>query len=300
VVTWMGALARTRGAIAGALRRVLRRERPDPSALEELEETLWRADVAPRLAAELVAQIERGYGGLRVPKGEMLCEILTRRLRGVEVRWQREERPWSVLVVGVNGSGKTTTCAKLARRVRAEGLKPLLGAGDTFRAAGAEQLRLWAERVPCDVVAGAAGADAAAVAYDALDAAVARGTDVMIFDTAGRMHTRAPLMEELRKVRRVLGRRRPGAPEETWIVLDAALGRNALVQARAFHETVPLTGVIVSKLDGSSKAGFIYSIAEELDLPILFAGLGEGPDDLVPFDPETFSRALLGLDGEAE
>jgi fused signal recognition particle receptor len=150
------------------------------------------------------------------------------------------------------------------------------------------------------VVAGAAGADAAAVAYDALDAAVARGTDVMIFDTAGRMHTRAPLMEELRKVRRVLGRRRPGAPEETWIVLDAALGRNALVQARAFHETVPLTGVIVSKLDGSSKAGFIYSIAEELDLPILFAGLGEGPDDLVPFDPETFSRALLGLDGEAE
>ncbi len=296
MVTWLGALSRTRDAIAGALRRVLRLERPDPAAFEELEETLLRADVAPRLAAEWTEQIRDAYRGLRVSPMEMLSEMLARRLRTAEVHWAREERPLTVLVVGVNGCGKTTTCAKLARLVRAEGLRPLLGAGDTFRAAGSEQLRIWAARVPCDVVVGATGADAAAVAYDALDAAIARGADVMVFDTAGRMHTRTPLMEELRKVRRALAKRLPRAPEETWIVLDAALGRNALSQARAFHEAVPLTGVILSKLDGSSKAGFVYSIADELGLPILFAGLGEGPEDLTPFDPHSFSRALLGLD----
>ena len=296
MVTWINALARTRNAIAGALRRALRLDRPDPAALEELEETLVRADVAPKLAADLVAQIGRAYGGLQVSKSEMLAKLLARRLKTGSPDWKRTDRPATILVVGVNGSGKTTTCAKLARRAKAEGLSPLLGAGDTFRAAGSEQLRLWAERVPCDVVAGATGADAAAVAYDALDAAIARGADVLIFDTAGRMHTRGPLMDELRKVRRALAKRRPAAPEETWIVLDAALGRNALSQARAFHEAAPLTGVIVSKLDGSAKAGFLYSIADELGLPVLFAGLGEGPDDLMPFDAELFSRALLGLE----
>lgn len=296
MVAWIRALSRTRDAIAGALRRALRLEKSDPAALEELEETLLRADVAPRLAAEWIAQMDKAYRGLQVSKGEMLAQFLARRLRAAPVIWRRETRPLTVLVVGVNGSGKTTTCAKLARRVRAEGLTPLLGAGDTFRAAGSEQLRLWAARVPCDVVAGATGADAAAVAYDAVEAAVARGADVLIFDTAGRMHTRQPLMEELGKVRRAMAKRRPGAPDETWIVLDAALGRNALAQARSFHEAAPLTGVIISKLDGSAKAGFIFSIAEELNLPVLFAGLGEGPDDLAPFDPEAFCRALLGLD----
>ena len=296
MVAWISALTRTRNAIAGALRRALRLDRPDPAVFEELEETLVRADVAPRLAADMVAQLEQAYRGLQVSKSEMLAKMLARRLRAAPGAAPGAERPRIVLVVGVNGSGKTTTCAKLARRARAEGRVPLLGAGDTFRAAGSDQLRLWAERVPCGVVAGATGADAAAVAYDAVEAAIARGADLLIFDTAGRMHTRQPLMEELGKVRRAMAKRLPRAPDETWIVLDAALGRNAIAQARSFHEATPLTGVIVSKLDGSSKAGFVFSIADELNLPVLYAGLGEGPDDLAPFDPDAFSRALLGLD----
>ena len=259
MVAWISALARTRNAIAGALRRALRLDRPDPAVFEELEETLVRADVAPRFAAELIEQLEQAYRGLQVSVA---------------------------LIVGVNGSGKTTGSAKLARRARAEGRVPLLGAGDTFRAAGSDQLRWWAERVPCGVVAGATGADAASVAYDAVEAAIARSADLLIFDTAGRMHTRQPLMEELGKVRRAMGNRLPRAPDDTWIVLDAALGRNAIAQARSFHEATPLTGVIISKLDGSAKAGFVFSIAEELNLPVLYAGLGEGPDDLAPFAPE--------------
>jgi fused signal recognition particle receptor len=199
-------------------------------------------------------------------------------------------------VVGVNGSGKTTTCAKLAHRAAAEGLTPLLCAADTFRAAGSDQLRIWAERLGCEVVAGATGADPAAVAFDALGAAIARKSDLLIVDTAGRMHTKQPLMQELVKVRRSLGKRKAGAPEATWIVLDAALGRNAIAQARTFHEAVPLTGIVVSKLDGSSKGGFVFTLADELGIPVLFAGLGEGAGDLVPFDRRRFVGGLLGLE----
>jgi len=157
-------------------------------------------------------------------------------------------------------------------------------------------LRIWAGRLGCDVVAGATGADASAVAYDALGAAEARGADVLIVDTAGRMHTKRPLMDELAKIRRSLAKRRPAAPEATWIVLDAAIGRNAVSQAKFFHEAAPLTGVVVSKLDGSSRAGFVFSVAEELGVPVVFAGLGEGEDDLAPFDRRRFVRGLLGMD----
>ena len=194
-------------------------------------------------------------------------------------------QPWS--------SGKTTTAAKLAYQARLAGRKPLLGAADTWRAAGSRQLGIWAERIGCESVIGATGADAAAVAYDALDAAVARGCDLVLLDTAGRMHTREPLMRELQKVRAAMDKRLPGAPHHTWIVLDAMLGQNAVVQARQFHDLTPLTGVVATKLDGSSKGGFLFAVRQELDLPILFAGLGEGENDLAPFDPAGYVDALL-------
>ena len=178
------------------------------------------------------------------------------------------------------------------------GRKPLLGAADTFRAAGAHQLKLWADRIGCEAVIGATGGDSAAVAYDAVDAALARRCEIAIVDTAGRMHTKEPLMRELQKVRVAMDKRLPGAPHHTWVVLDAMLGQNAVVQARQFHEMTPLTGVIATKLDGSSKGGFLFAIRQELNLPIVYAGLGEGMDDLAAFDSAAFVDALLNLENK--
>ncbi len=301
MVTWVDALARTRRQLAGAVRRLLGASVAGTGpSFGELEESLLGADVPVRLAEQVMTDLEKGYKGLRVSPRDMLTRVLEGALGPATASaWGGPVRPCVVLVVGVNGSGKTTTCAKLAHRAAREGLKPLLGATDTFRAAGADQLKLWAERLGCDVVAGEPGADAAAVAYDALGAAAARGKDVLIIDTAGRMHTRAPLMQELKKIRAALSKRQPDAPHETWVVLDATLGQNAVVQARVFNEAVPLTGAIVTKLDGSARAGFVFSIVKDLRVPIRFAGLGEGPDDLVPFDPPGFVKALLGEEADA-
>jgi fused signal recognition particle receptor len=295
VVTWIDALARTRRNIAGVLARFVKPDgRRDEATLEEMEETLLRADVPALLVSQLIRELDKAYDGLRVSKQSMLQKVLVESLRAPGVfSWPSDKKPLSILVVGVNGSGKTTTCAKLAHAAIQQGRQPLLAATDTFRAAGADQLKLWAKDVGCDVVAGAPGADAAAVAYDALDAAVSRERDLVIVDTAGRMHTKEPLMKELRKVRGAMAKRVGGAPHETWIVLDATLGQNAVVQAKVFHEAVTLTGVIVSKLDGSSKAGFVFSIGREMGIPVRFAGLGEKMDELVPFEPEKFVGALL-------
>jgi fused signal recognition particle receptor len=290
---WLTALARTRGAIAGALSRVFRGPQADADTIEALEEALLRADAAPRWVAETLRQLEAETRRTREPGREVLGRILTASLSAPAFTWASDRKPRCILIVGVNGSGKTTTCAKLAQLALRSGRRVLLGASDTYRAAGSEQLRIWAERIGCDAVVGATGADAAAAAYDALDAGYARGADDVIIDTAGRMHTREPLMRELEKVRRALVKRAGRDPDETWIVLDAALGQNAIAQARTFHAATPLTGVIVSKLDGSSKAGFVFSIRKELGVPIPFAGLGEGPDDLALFEPEAFVRALL-------
>ena len=299
MVTWIDALSRTRRTIAGALSRFTRPEqRRNEATLEELEETLLLADVPAQLVSKLIQELDKSYGGLRVSKRDMLHKVLVESLRAPNAfSWPSDKKPFSVLVVGVNGSGKTTTCAKLAHTAIQQGRQPLLAATDTFRAAGAEQLKLWARDVGCDVVAGAPGADAAAVAYDALDAAVARGRDLVIVDTAGRMHTKEPLMKELQKVRGAMAKRINEAPHEAWIVLDATLGQNAVMQAKVFHEAVPLTGVIISKLDGSSKAGFVFSINRELGIPIRFVGLGEKMDDLVPFEPEKFVGALMNSEG---
>lgn len=297
MASWFKALSKTRQGFGATLGQVFRGGDDVPEAtLEELETILIKADVPVRLVGELLADIEAN----RV-RHESLRDVLRRDLIAAlgmhgPYLWKRGDKPLTVLIVGVNGSGKTTTTAKLAWQVKQEGLRPLLGAGDTFRAAGADQLRLWADRVGSDVVAGRTGGDAAAVAFDAVDAAVSRGIDVLLLDTAGRMHTRKPLMQELDKVRRAMSKRLPAAPHETWIVLDASLGQNALLQARMFHEIHPLSGVVVAKLDGSAKAGFLFAVTRELGVPVRFAGLGEQREDLVPFQPEAFVDALLGID----
>jgi len=205
----------------------------------------------------------------------------------------RTKRPFVILVVGVNGSGKTTTIGKLARRLRDDGLKVMLAAGDTFRAAAIEQLEIWGDRNNVPVIAQAAGADPAAVIFDAMQAAQARGTDVLIADTAGRLHTQINLMDELRKVRRVLGRLDQAAPHEVLLVLDAGQGQNALAQARQFHEALGVTGIVLTKLDGTAKGGIVLAIADRLRIPIRFIGVGEDAQDFDEFDPGTFVDAVL-------
>ncbi|MCX6998057.1 MAG: signal recognition particle-docking protein FtsY [Kiritimatiellaeota bacterium] len=297
MASWLSALSRTRQQFAQALTRLWTGGGTAGQTIAELEEQLLRADVPLRLVGELLPQLRHsaGRGG---PATLAELRRLLREALGLpgDFAWAADRKPRSFLIVGVNGSGKTTTCAKLARQAAQAGCRVLLGAADTFRAAGADQLTWWAEHLHCDVVAGAPGADAAAVAYDALAAAQARGCDVVLIDTAGRMHTKAPLMRELQKVRNALAKRQPGAPEEVWLVLDATLGQNAIVQARQFHDAVPLTGAIIAKVDGSSKAGFIFAVTRELGVPIRFIGLGEGADDLAPFEAEKFVDALLGAE----
>lgn len=202
-------------------------------------------------------------------------------------------QPFVILVVGVNGSGKTTTIAKLAQCFCQQGHTVLLGAADTYRAAAVDQLQIWAERLSLPIIAGQAGGDAGAVAYDAVQAGIARHTNIVIIDTAGRLHTRFNLMEELKKVYRVVGKALPGAPHAVWLVMDATTGQNALQQARAFKNAVQITGVILAKLDSSARGGMAFAIQQELGLPILFAGLGEQPDDLQPFDPDAFINGII-------
>jgi fused signal recognition particle receptor len=197
------------------------------------------------------------------------------------------------MVVGVNGVGKTTSIAKLAHHFQVQGRKVLLGAADTFRAAASEQLEIWAQRVGCDIVRQQQGSDPSAVAFDAVEAAAKRGVDLVIIDTAGRLHTKVNLMNEMKKIQRVINKRLPGAPHEVVLVLDATTGQNATSQAKLFHEAVPLTGLILTKLDGTAKGGVVVAIAAELKLPILFVGLGEGMDDLKPFDSHEFAEAIF-------
>ena len=262
----------------------------DEEAWERLEESLIMADVGVPATAELVQRLEtRGADG---DLGPALAEELER-LLGDPGTLAVQERPSVVLVVGVNGTGKTTTIGKLASVLREHGHSVVLAAADTFRAAAEEQLEIWAERAGADFVGSSHGGDPAAVAYDAVEAARARGRDVVIVDTAGRLHTQTNLMEELAKVRRVIEQRLPGAPHETLLVVDATTGQNGLQQARLFRDTVGVTGVALTKLDGSAKGGVAVAIAHELGLPVKLVGVGETLDDLRPFDPHDFARALV-------
>jgi fused signal recognition particle receptor len=262
----------------------------DDLAWERLEEALIQADVGVTATAELVRRLEaRGeLGDLGTALGEEAAALL-----GDPGILHVQERPSVILVVGVNGTGKTTTIGKLASKLSEHGLSVVVAAADTFRAAAEEQLEIWAERAGADFVGSAKGGDPAAVAYDAIEAAQARGRDVVIVDTAGRLHTQINLMEELAKVRRVIAGKLDGAPHETLLVVDATTGQNGLQQARLFAETAGVTGVALTKLDGSAKGGIAIPIAYELGLPVKLMGVGEQIDDLRPFDAHDFARALV-------
>jgi fused signal recognition particle receptor len=291
-------LAKTQSALVGRIDALLGgRQRVDAEVLEELEEILITADFGMKTTQDLVQSLEKRLaGGNDAADGlrDLLKEEIRERLRLEAAPLNlAAATPFVILVVGVNGVGKTTTIGKLARQFAAQGKKVVLGAGDTFRAAAAEQLAIWGERAGVDVVRHAEGADPAAVAFDAAKAAVARGADVLILDTAGRLHTKVNLMEELKKVRRVLSREISGAPHETLLVLDATTGQNALVKARLFREAVEVSGIALTKLDGTAKGGVVVAIGAELGLPVRFVGIGEGVDDLRPFDADLFVDALF-------
>ena len=294
-----GFLGRLRGSLGGSrlgIRQHLSGFEPqDDAAWEGLEEALIAADVGMTATDALVERL-RARRSLDDLESALVEEVEA--LLGEPGTLSVNDRPSVILVVGVNGTGKTTTIGKLAHRLREHGHDVLVGAADTFRAAAGEQLEIWAKRAGADYVGSARGGDPAAVAFDAVEAAEARGRDVVIVDTAGRLHTQKGLMDELAKVRRVIERRLEGAPHETLLVLDATTGQNGLQQARLFHEAVDVTGVCLTKLDGSAKGGIVLPVAVELELPVKLIGVGEGLTDLRPFDPGDFARALVGTSEE--
>ena len=269
----------------------------DDAFYEELEEALILADVGVETASDAVQQLrKRVYQKLLTRADEVkeaLRDILAEKLDVGETALDLSTQPSVILVIGVNGVGKTTTIGKLAKRLKAEGRKVLLCAGDTFRAAAADQLEIWSERSGVELVRQYEGADPAAVVFDALTAAKARSADVVLIDTAGRLHNKQNLMNELNKISRVVDRELPGCDRETLLVLDATTGQNGLIQAKQFKEAAGITGIVLTKLDGSAKGGIVIAIAQELQVPVKFIGVGEGIDDLMPFEAEKFVEALV-------
>jgi fused signal recognition particle receptor len=295
--SWRQALDRTRRAAFGRLSTLLGASELTPAAWDEIEALLLQADLGPRLTEETIARLRQTSTAEGITRRADLDRTLRDflgSLLGSAEPVAFTHKPSVLLIAGVNGSGKTTSIAKLAHRYAGEGKRVLLAAADTFRAAASDQLEVWAGRLGVEVISGAPGSDPGAVAHDAAQAALSRNTDLLIVDTAGRQHTSFNLMEELKKVRRVLGKVVPGAPHHTWLVLDAATGQNALAQATAFRDAAGADGVILTKLDGSAKGGVVFRIRSELGLPVLFVGLGEKAEDLVPFDPTAFLDGILG------
>jgi fused signal recognition particle receptor len=290
-------LRRSQEFLSSGLGTVLEPDRPITDALwEELEELLVAADLGAALAADFVNRGREDVMYGTVTGADQLRPLLRRFLidtLGPAQSLALDARPSVIVMLGVNGSGKTTTCAKLAAALKGEGRHVVLAAADTFRAAAIEQLETWGQRIDVEVVRQAAGSDPAAVVFDALKAAMARSADVLIIDTAGRLHTKSNLMEELAKLKRVIQRQAPGAPHESLMVLDAPTGQNGFAQAKMFHETIGLSGVALTKLDGTAKGGIVVRIVRELALPVKLVGVGERPDDLQPFDPVRFVDALV-------
>lgn len=295
-----GRLAKSQNALGRSMLGLLGGGDLDEASWEEVEDTLLVADLGPVVTASVVEQLRsrmasstvRTEADARAVLREVLISELNPGLNRSIKALPHADKPSVLLVVGVNGTGKTTTVGKLARVLVADGRRVVLGAADTFRAAAADQLQSWASRVGADVVRGAEGADPASVAFDAVDKGIAAGADVVVIDTAGRLHTKTGLMDELGKVKRVVSRR--AAVDEVLLVLDATIGQNGLAQARVFADVVDITGVVLTKLDGTAKGGIVFRVQQELGVPVKLVGLGEGPDDLAPFEPAAFVDALLG------
>jgi len=303
VNTFKQGLEKTRAMLVGGaqgLRNLLTGRRLDEALIDELERTLLRADVGVKTTTSLIDAIRQEFRAGQITTGDQVIDFVKTRLRDL---WPAQDRaltlapagtrPSVVLVTGVNGVGKTTSIAKLCSILRGQGKSVLLGACDTFRAGAVRQLEIWAQRLGVEVVKGTQGGDPAAVAFDACAAAIARGVDVLILDTAGRLHTQDPLMRQLAKIRTVVGKQIPGAPHETLLVLDATSGQNALRQAEEFQKTAGVTGIFLSKLDGTAKGGIVIAIKDATSIPVKFVGLGETPEDVQPFDPGVFVEALF-------
>lgn len=290
------ALSKTR-SLLGQKIRVLFSGPIDEAKVEALEEILYEADLGVKTASELTEKVRQElYRKKDITSDELIEFIksdLLKRLNHTAKEEVELGSPHIILIVGVNGNGKTTSCAKLAKKYLDEGKTVLLGAADTFRAAAQEQLTLWADKLQIPIVKGLAKSDPSSVVFDAVSSAKAKGIDIAIIDTAGRLHTKTPLMQELEKIRRSTGKVVPGAPHETYLVLDATVGQNAIEQAKTFMKFTPVTGLILTKLDGTAKGGVIINIGQELNLPVKFIGVGEGIDDLEPFDPDVFVKSLF-------
>lgn len=297
---WIKGLDKTRKVTFSRLASIFGTNEIDDFLWDDLEEILIQADLGVDTSSDILQNLKKITVEQGLFKATDLVKYLKieliNRLKDVPDPFQdaKDAKPFVILMVGVNGSGKTTTTAKLAKIYQQSGKKVMIAAGDTFRAAAIDQLQVWGDRLNIPVIAGKEGGDSAAVAYDAVQAAIARGSDILIIDTAGRLQSRFNLMEELKKVHRVIGKALDGAPHATWIVLDATTGQNALSQAKSFKESVKVNGAILAKLDTSAKGGMAFAIARELDLPIIYAGLGEKPEDLERFNRESFVEGIIG------
>ncbi len=292
-------LSKTRSNISGGFENIIHgKTKVGPELWEELEETLLIADVGMQTTSFILEDLKREVSQNRIRENKEVLEQLKQRMIHVLAQNKKplvfsEHQPFIILVVGVNGSGKTTTIGKLAKHWKQQGKKVLLAAGDTFRAAAIDQLQVWAEHSDTPFISQKSGADPSAVAFDAVQAGVARGMDFVIIDTAGRLQTNTNLMEELKKIKRVIGKVLPGAPHETLLVLDATIGQNSISQARLFHEALEVDGLVMTKLDGTAKGGVLFNIAGDLNLPIRFVGVGEKAEDFQEFKPEIFVEAFI-------
>ncbi len=291
-------LQKTAEALGAGVRSILHGRALSEDVIGEIETVLVQSDVGVRAAREIVDELRAEFRSGRVPRGEDAIEFLKQRLKARMGTGNRAiavaaAKPTVVLVVGINGAGKTTSVAKIAKSLRDDGRTVLLAAADTVRAGAVAQLETWSKRLGVDIVKGTQGADPAAVAFDAADAAIARGVDVLLVDTAGRLHTQDHLMRQLTKIRNVIAKKIPGAPHEILLVLDATSGQNAVNQAKAFKEACDVTGIFLAKLDGTAKGGIVVAIREALDVPVKLVGVGETPDDVQPFDPDRFVEAMF-------
>nr|WP_156023617.1 signal recognition particle-docking protein FtsY [Sulfobacillus thermosulfidooxidans] len=292
-------MTRTRDSLGGRLRTLFQGRQWDDSLWDQLEEILFEADLGYDTVDYLLTQLREEVRISHPQRADDVMELLRRIMvdlfeKASDPTLLDPQRPSIWLMVGVNGTGKTTTAGKFAYMMKRQGYQVILGAADTFRAAAVEQLQEWGQRAGVDVISQGAGADSAAVAYDTVQAAIARSRDLAIIDTAGRLHNKSNLMQELQKVVRVIRRERPDAPHQIWLVIDATTGQNGLAQAQVFLEAVQVTGIVLTKLDGTAKGGIALSIKRELGVPIRFIGVGEKVEDLMPFDAESYVRAILG------